>query len=160
MNNFFLNQDPLLSNQQYDKPTPIMFQQPLPNIKDSVGELDRMLKGLSPAVLNKLNSNTHFNSLNNSFQSSVQNELLVLVRNKLNMNSEVVSNINEQMRIIEEVKREVESEKEESINEMNDYMKNYSHLTFDEYKKLKNGEPLEKDKHPKRKVNNYEKGRD
>lgn len=143
MNNFFLNQDPLLAQQQYETPTPIMFQQPLPNIKDSVGELDRTLKGLSQAVLNKLNENSHFNSLNSSFQSSVQQELLTLVRSKLNMDSGVVNNINEQLRIIDEVKKTVESEKEESINEMNDYIKNYSHLTFDEYKRMKNGEPID-----------------
>ena len=29
---------------------------------------------------------------------------------------------------------------------MNDYMKNYSHLTFDDYKRLKNGETIDKKK--------------
>ena len=55
-----------------------------------------------------------------------------------------MDNIKEQMEIIEGAKRAVESEKEESISEMNDYMKNYSHLTFDDYKKMKNGEPIDK----------------
>ena len=140
MNNFFLNQDPLLTQQQYETPTPIMFQQQLQNIKDYVGELDGTLKGLSQAVLNKLNENNQFVNLNSDFQASVQQELLSLVRNKLNMNASVVNNINEQLRIINEVKKEVETEKEESINEMNDYIKNYSHLTFDDYKKIKKGE--------------------
>jgi hypothetical protein len=27
------------------------------------------------------------------------------------------------------------------MSELSDYMKNYSHLTFDEYKKIKYGEP-------------------
>lgn len=149
MNNIFVNQDPLLRQSTYETPTPIMFQQPLPSIKDSVGELDRTLKGLSSNVLNKLNENSHFNSLNSSFQSSVQQELLSLVRSRLNMDSGVVNNINEQLKIINEVKKEVESEKEESISEMNDYMKNYSHLTFDEYKRMKNGLPLEEPKKKK-----------
>lgn len=143
MNNFFLNQDPLLTQQQYETPTPIMFQQQFQNIKDNVGELDGTLKGLSQAVLNKLNENNQFVNLNSDFQASVQQELLSLVRNKLNMNASVVNNINEQLRIINEVKKEVETEKEESINEMNDYIKNYSHLTFDDYKKIKKGEPLD-----------------
>ena len=60
MNNFFLNQDPLLNQQTYDNPTPIMFQQ-MPNAKDCIGELDRTLKGLSPAVLAKLSENPLFN---------------------------------------------------------------------------------------------------
>jgi hypothetical protein len=29
---------------------------------------------------------------------------------------------------------------------MNDYMNNYAHLTFDEYRRMKNGEPLDKKK--------------
>ena len=156
MNNFFLNQDPLLNQQTYDNPTPIMFQQ-MPNTKDCIGELDRTLKGLSPAVLAKLSENTMFNRLNSSFQTIVQQELLSLVRNKLNLNSDVVNNVNEQLRIIDEIKKNVESEKEESLNEMNDYMKNYSHLTFDEYKKIKNGKPLKEPR--KEKSKNYEKRR-
>lgn len=34
------------------------------------------------------------------------------------------------------------------MSELNDYMKNYSHLTFDEYKKIKNGEYIEKEEQP------------
>ena len=98
-----------------------------------------------------------FNRLNSSFQAIVQQELLSLVRNKLNLNSDVVNNVNEQLRIIDEIKKNVESEKEESLNEMNDYMKNYSHLTFDEYKKIKNGKPLKEPR--KEKSKNYEKRR-
>ena len=32
------------------------------------------------------------------------------------------------------------SRKRQNMYELNDYMQNYSHLTFDEYRKLKNGE--------------------
>ena len=49
----------------------------------------------------------------------------------------------------------IEKEKEASINEMNDYMNNYAHLTFDEYRRMKNGEPLDK----KETIMNYEKRR-
>ena len=114
------------------------------SIKDNIGELDKLLKDLSPAVLSKISTNERFNKLNSEFQANVQQELLALVRAKLNSNPSVVDNIKEQMEIIEKAKRDVESEKEESINEMNDYMKNYSHLTFDDYKKMKNGEPIDK----------------
>lgn len=139
MNNFFLNQDPLLSAQQYETQAPMMFQQQMHSMKDTVGELDRTLKGLSQNVLNKLNENANFNNLNASFQNNVQQELLSLVKNRLNMDPNVINNVNELLKIINDVKKEVESEKEESLNEMNDYMKNYSHLTFDEYKKMKMG---------------------
>ena len=67
-------------------------------------------------------------------------------RLKLNTNPKIQSNIREQLSIIDETKRSIEREKEASINEMNDYMNNYAHLTFDEYRRMKNGEPLDKKK--------------
>lgn len=147
MNNFFVNQDPLLSNTPVQQINPLIYQQIQElGVKDNVGELDKTLKSLNPSVLNKLTTDIRFNKLNEEFQGAVQQELLSLVRGKLNTNQSVTDNIKEQLKIIDDVKRSVESEKEESLNEMNDYMKNYSHLTFDDYKKMKTGQPIEKKK--------------
>lgn len=150
MNNFFLNQpDPLLHNGMYENiPNPILFQQmqQQQQFKDNVGELDEALKALTPSMVERLSQDQKFSELNTEFQTIVQQELLLLVRNKLNMNPKIQNNIKEQLGIIEETKRNIEKEKEASINEMNDYMNNYAHLTFDEYRRMKNGEPLDKKK--------------
>ena len=149
MNNFFLNQpDPLLQNGMYENiPNPILLQQIQPQqFKDNVKELDDALKSLSPSMVERLSQDSKFSVLNAEFQNIVQQELLLLVRNKLNMNPKIQNNIQEQLIIIEETKRNIEKEKESSINEMNDYMNNYAHLTFDEYRRMKNGEPLDKKK--------------
>ena len=149
MNNFFLNQpDPLLQNGMYENiPNPILLQQIQPQqLKDNVKELDDALKSLSPSMVERLSQDSKFSVLNTEFQNIVQQELLLLVRNKLNMNPKIQNNIQEQLSIIEETKRNIEKEKETSINEMNDYMNNYAHLTFDEYRRMKNGEPLDKKK--------------
>ena len=150
MNNFFLNQpDPLLQNGMYEPiPQSILLQQMQmqPQYKDNIGELDEALKSLSPTALERLSQDSKFTALNTEFQTIVQQELLSLVRNKLNMNPKIQNNIQEQLSIIEETKRNIEKEKESSINEMNDYMNNYAHLTFDEYRRMKNGEPLDKKK--------------
>lgn len=149
MNNFFLNQpDPLLQNGMYENiPNPILFQQmQQQQFKDNIGELDEALKSLSPSVLERLTQNPNFTALNTDFQNIVQQELLSLIRNKLNMNPKIQNNIKEQLSIIDETKRNIEKEKDDSINEMNDYMNNYAHLTFDEYRRMKNGEPLDKKK--------------
>ena len=149
MNNFFLNQpDPLLHNGIYENniPQSLLLQQVQPQLKDNIGELDEALKSLSPASLERITKNQRFTELNADFQTIVQQELLSLVRNKLNMNPKIQNNVKEQLDIIGETKRNIEKEKEESINEMNDYMNNYSHLTFDEYRRMKNGEPLDKKK--------------
>lgn len=149
MNNFFLNQpDPLLQNGMYENiPNPILLQQiQQQQVKDIVKELDESLKSLSPTMIERLSQDSKFSMLNTDFQTIVQQELLLLVKNKLNMNPKIQNNIQEQLSIIEETKRNIEKEKETSINEMNDYMNNYAHLTFDEYRRMKNGEPLDKKK--------------
>jgi hypothetical protein len=149
MNNFFLNQpDPLLQNGMYENiPNPLLLQQIQPQqFKDNVKELDDALKSLSPSMVERLSQDSKFSMLSSEFQTIVQQELLLLVRNKLNMNPKIQNNIQEQLNIIEETKRNIEKEKETSINEMNDYMNNYAHLTFDEYRRMKNGEPLDKKK--------------
>jgi hypothetical protein len=148
MNNFFLNQpDPLLQNGMYENiPQSILLQQMQSQIKDNIGELDEALKTLSSTAHERLIQDPKFTALNAEFQTVVQQELLSLVRNKLNMNPKIQNNVKEQLSIIEETKRNIENEKEASINEMNDYMNNYAHLTFDEYRKMKNGEPLDKKK--------------
>ena len=149
MNNFFLNQpDPLLHNGIYENaPNPILLQQMQQSqYKDIVKELDDALKSLSPSMLERLTQDTKFSMLNTDFQNIVQQELLSLVRNRLNSNPQIQNNIKEQLGIIEETKRNIEKEKEASINEMNDYMNNYAHLSFDEYRRMKNGEPLDKKK--------------
>ena len=149
MNNFFLNQpDPLLNNGVYENiPNPISFQQiQQQQFKDNIGELDEALKSLTPSMSERLSQDKKFSELNTEFQTIVQQELLLLVRNKLNMNPKIQNNIKEQLDIIEETKKNIEKEKEASINEMNDYMNNYAHLTFDEYRRMKNGEPLDKKK--------------
>ena len=148
MNNFFLNQpDPLLHNGMYESiPQSFLLQQTVPQIKDKLGELDEALKSLSPATLERISQNQRFSELNTEFQTIVQQELLSLIRNKLNINPNIQNNIKEQLDIIGEIKLNIEKEKESSINEMNDYMNNYAHLTFDEYRRLKNGEPLDKKK--------------
>ena len=149
LNNFFLNQtDPLLHNGMYENiPNPILYQQIQQNqYKDNIGELDDALKSLSPSMVERLSQDQKFSALNAEFQNIVQQELLSVVRNKLNVNPKIQNNIKEQLSIIEETKRNIEQEKEASINEMNDYMNNYAHLTFDEYRRMKNGEPLYKKK--------------
>ena len=149
MNNFFLNQpDPLLHNGMYENiPQSILLQQmQQQQFKDIIGELDESLKSLSPSMVERLSQDQKFSTLNTEFQTIVQQELLSLVKNKLNSNPKIQNNIKEQMDIIEETKRNIEKEKEASINEMNDYMNNYAHLTFDEYRRMKNGEPLDKKK--------------
>lgn len=143
MNNIFLNNDPLLSQQppQYvPQYTPYMMDQNMMIPKDWLGDLDKTLKSLEPSVVEHLNVNEEFVGLNATIQSTIQEELMNLVKNKLNMSSPIIENVKRQMAIIKEVTNKTKEVERQSMSELSDYMKNYSHLTFDEYKKIRNGE--------------------
>lgn len=112
-------------------------QQPEQSIPDYLGELDNITKNLDPNILNLLGSNEEYNQLNSYIQQSIQIELMRGVKARMNSNPEVVNRINRMKEIINDVKSERENEDRKSLNELNDYIKNYSDMTFNEYKQLK-----------------------
>jgi gas vesicle protein len=139
MNNIFLNNDPLLSQQPYS-PQYLMDPNMMVQPKDWIGDLDRTLKNLEPSVLEQLQTNDEFARLNSTIQSTIQEELMNLVKSKLNMSSPIIENVKRQLTIIKDVTSKTKELERQSMSELSDYMKNYSHLTFDEYKRIKSGE--------------------
>ncbi len=137
MNNFFLQPDPLLSQSQ--QPTPVYIQPEQPMLRDWIGELDRQMKGLDETTADRLNQDASFTELNASLQMTIQNELMNLVRSRLNIQPDVIDNVKKQIEIIKRTSSKTKEDEKKSMSELNDYMKNYSHLSFDEYRKLKQG---------------------
>lgn len=109
--------------------------------KDWLGDLDNMMKGLDNDTVDLLNQNTDFTVLNSQLQTLIQNELMLLVKYKINANEGAIDNIKKQLNIMQSMSKQVKEQEKQNFNDLNDYMKNYSHLTFDEYRRLKNGEP-------------------
>jgi hypothetical protein len=56
------------------------------------------------------------------------------------MSSPIIENVKRQLTIIKDVTSKTKELERQSMSELSDYMKNYSHLTFDEYKRIKSGE--------------------
>lgn len=148
MNNIFLNNDPLLyrnsnsfqdSNDMYKQ----MYQQQLmkdmysSQISDFIGDLDQYLKGLDTSVAESLQNDIEWQNLNQSLQATIQSEIINLVKHRLNQNPSIIDNINKQKDIIKKHQQTVKDAERQNIAELNDYMKNYSNMTFDEYKKIK-----------------------
>ena len=106
---------------------------------DWLGELDKTLKNLDGSTVENLNGNYEFSTLNGQLQGLIQSELMSLVKIKINGNPNAVDNIKKQMDLIKTTTNKIQQEEKQNLSELNDYMKNYSHLTFDEYRKLKNG---------------------
>jgi hypothetical protein len=142
MNNIFLNNDPLLNQpMQYPQYNPYQMDQSQIIPKDWLGELDKTIKGLDTTVVEQLNINEEFVSLHSNIQNTIQEEIMNLVKNKLNMSYPIIENVKRQLSIIKDVSNKTKEVERQSMSELSDYMKNYSHLTFDEYKKIKYGEP-------------------
>ena len=142
MNNIFLNNDPLLNQPiQYPQYNPYQMDQSQIIPKDWLGELDKTIKSLDTTIVEQLNMNEEFVSLHSNIQNTIQEELMNLVKNKLNMSYPIIENVKRQLSIIKDVSNKTKEVERQSMSELSDYMKNYSHLTFDEYKKIKHGEP-------------------
>lgn len=150
MNNIFLPNDPLL----YNTPNTQFMQQDLQqkmeqkyneymmrtmqNIPDKLSELDNKLKTLSPQIVEMLSENSEYLELKDILQVTIQNELMMLIKTKINTNQEAIKNIDKQLSIIKTIETKVNDDERKNLSELNDYLKNYSNMTFDEYKKLKN----------------------
>lgn len=100
--------------------------------------LDEKMKGLTQNVINELNNNQEFVSLNTSIQGAIQDEIMSMVKYRLNKNPKIAENVRKQLDMIQSTTDRLNSEERQNMAELNDYIKNYSHITFDEYKNIKN----------------------
>lgn len=157
MNNFvFGSTDPLLySNimprQEYTEPDikrqldTVMQQyqqlqqtrQSEPAQKDWVGDFDNTLKSLDIDVAEALGNDQEFSQLNAMMQQDIQNEIMTTIKWKLNGKQETVQRVKRMMDIIDNYNRSKANEDKKNLSEIADYIQNYSDMTFNDYKKLK-----------------------
>lgn len=157
MNNFVFSQDPILYNStipQYQQdPGEIKKQldvvmaqyqqlqqskaEPVHHGVDYLGELDNILMNLDENDLHILNQDSEFVELNTNIQHIIQTEMINSIKWKINSNPEISTKVTRLKTIISNFKKEREVEERRSMNELNDYIQNYSDMTFNEYKKIK-----------------------
>ena len=106
-------------------------------LPDKLNELDEKMKNLSAATLQELENDFEFKDLTNTLQATIQAELMNLVRQQINYNPETIKNIERQLVIIKTAEAKTSATEKRNMAELNDYLQNYSNMTFDEYKKLK-----------------------
>lgn len=158
MNNFvFGSTDPLLYNnmmprQEYQEQdikrqidnVMMQYQQMQQNIqpeapptKDWLGEFDKSLKSLDSEVAEALSTDQEFTQLNAMIQQDIQDEIMVTIKWKLNNKQETVQRVKRMMDIIDNYNRNKDNENKKNLSEIADYIQNYSDMTFNDYKKLK-----------------------
>lgn len=118
MNNFYINQDQSLF-QQYQNLT-----------TDFYALLQKEMETLTETEIAELAKFKPYIEANTKLGTLVQTELLNLVRRQINANPEVIKNV------IESVKQ-YKKERDKEMNDFQDYIKNYSDITYKEYKELK-----------------------
>ena len=88
-------------------------------------------------VAEALNNNQEFIQLNALVQNDIQSEIMSSIRWKINGRQETVNRIKRMMDIIDDYNRTKANEDKKQMAEIADYLQNYSDMTFNEYKKLK-----------------------
>ena len=162
MNNFVFSQDPLLyttisnrQNNQNDYDVKKQFdemiaqyhtlsQQQVPSTpkaqtRDYLGEIDEIMKDLDEDVALSLNSDVEYLKINEDLQKMIQEEMMRSVKIKINSNPDAVSKMERLKQLITSAKKVKNDEDRKVMADINDYIKNYSDLTFEEYKQLKYG---------------------
>lgn len=105
--------------------------------KDWVGDFDNTLKSLDIDVAEALSNDQEFAQLNAMMQQDIQNEIMVSIKWKLNNKQETIQRVKRMMDIIDNYNRSKANEDKKNLSEIADYIQNYSDMTFNDYKKLK-----------------------
>lgn len=117
-------------NNIYINPEQSIFQQYQNLTTDFYAILQKEMEGLSEVEIAELSKFQPYVEANNKLGILVQSELLNLVKRQINAQPEVIKNV------IESVK-EYKKERDKEMNDFQDYIKNYSDITYKEYKELK-----------------------
>ena len=161
MNNFVFSQDPLLYTSLMARQNPqneaelrqqlneaiVQYQamnqppqapqtQPLTE-KDYLGEIDRMVGELDEDVVLSLTADAEYLKLQDDLQKMIQEEMLKSIRWKINSNPKAINKMERLKELIVIAKKHKSDEDRRVMADINDYVKNYSDLTFEEYKQLK-----------------------
>lgn len=161
MNNFVFSQDPLLyaslTNRQnpqaeYDMKRQLdeamaqyqaLQTQPIPQKqqqqKDYLGEIDEIVRGLDNDTITMLNADVEYLKINDELQKMMQEEMMRSIKWKINSNPDAIHKMERMKELIQNVKKTKDDENRKVMADINDYITNYSDLTFDEYKQLKYG---------------------
>ena len=164
MNNFVFSQDPLLcttlANRQnmqseFDVKKQLeemlmQYQnlsqqhQEIPSVtkqqtRDYLGEIDDMMRDLDEDILLVLNGDVEYLKINEDLQKMIQDEMMRSVKIKINSNPDAITKMERLKLLISTAKKQKSDEERKILADMNDYVKNYSDLTFEEYKQLKYG---------------------
>jgi hypothetical protein len=86
-----------------------------------------------------LSADMEYLKINEGLQKMIQEEMMRSVKWKINSNPDAISKMERLRELIVAAKKVKNDEERKVMADLNDYIKNYSDLTFEEYKQLKYG---------------------
>jgi hypothetical protein len=98
-----------------------------------------MVRDLDESVISTLSNDVEYVKLNDDLQKMVQEEMMRTVRWKINSNPDAITKMERLKELIQNAQKIKHEEDRKVMADINDYIKNYSELTFEEYKQLKYG---------------------
>ena len=101
--------------------------------------MSQILKWKKEDVALSLNSDVEYLKINDDLQKMIQEEMMRSVKIKINSNPDAITKMERLKSLISTAKKQKSDEERKILADMNDYVKNYSDLTFEEYKQLKYG---------------------
>ena len=119
MNNFYINQD-----------GQSLYSQFLNATTDYYSMLQKEIESLNEIERNEITSYTPYIQANNELSNIIQLELINLIKRQLNANPDVIKSV------IESIKS-FKNEKNKELSDFQEYIKNYSDITYKEFKDLK-----------------------
>lgn len=117
-------------NNIYINPEQSIFQHYQNLTTDFYALLQKELQTLTENETNELANFKPYIEANAKLSMLVQSELLNLVKRQINSNPDIVNSVIESVKMFK-------NEKSKEMNDFQDYIKNFSDITYKEYKQLK-----------------------
>lgn len=147
MNNIFLGNDPLLTNKDYIS----RLEQELSQQKslynkmneqyaptDWYGKMEEEFSKLSPQEQMEINNDGEYINAMGVLNAIIATETINMIRNTLNTSERSVGALKSVTEAIYKYKNRKAEENNKAMSEFQEYMQNYSNMTFAEYKQMKN----------------------
>jgi len=100
-------------------------------------EIEKEFEGLSDEQKSKIYADQDYQKYAMLFSEIVQVELLNFIKPRLLQNENAVKLLEDQRDAVKLIKKQMNQETEKRLADFRDYTENYSHMTYDEYLKLK-----------------------
>lgn len=104
-------------------------------------EIDRITSGLSEKEFKFLQNNAEFQESSNTVQAILQREYMRIMRPIVENTKDGKDALDKHLTLLRRLVKSVKDESDRRDAMLNDYITNYANITFDEYMKMKKGQP-------------------